>query len=75
MTDKFDGIEKKRVDDKEELKDFLVSTVNTHKQTCDGAQLAKNLATAGKIAKIIYFALPTSVILLVIGIIRSLFNF
>jgi len=56
------------------MKGFLASTINTHKRNCEGSQLADNLAIAGKMIKIIYVALPTSIILLVIGVIRSFFN-
>lgn len=57
------------------MKGFLASTINTHKRNCEGSQLADNLATAGKMIKIMYVALPLSVILLIYGAIRSFFNF
>jgi len=75
LRSEFQHQKEERQRDKEDLKQAIVTYVKTHKEECEGYILASSLNKAVKLAKVIYVALPTSIILAILGFLRAFLHF
>lgn len=75
LEDKFATQQRERKEDKAELKNFFITGLSIHQQGCEGYELAINIRRAVKLSKMVYVALPTSIILFILGFLRAFFHF
>jgi hypothetical protein len=75
IDSKFENQTESRKRDFQDLKKFYTDGLAEHKRKCAGANLAENLITTGKLLKVLYVAVPVSVILSIVGVIRNILHF